>query len=66
MNKLILGAVAAALLHITPTVILVKRPKAVQTLLPDATDFFVREAHLSDADARRLREAGVSQHDVKA
>jgi hypothetical protein len=52
-----LGAVAAVLLHITPTVILVKRPNAVQTLLPDATDFFAREAHLSDADAHRLREA---------
>ncbi len=57
MNKLLLGAVAAALLHITPTVILVKRPQAVQTLLPDATEFFAREAHLSDADAHRLHEA---------
>jgi len=57
VNTLLVGAVAAALLHITPTVILVKRPDAVQMLLPQATAFFARELHLSDADAHRLHEA---------
>ena len=34
MNFLMRAAVIAALLHITPVVVLVKRPDAVQTLLP--------------------------------
>jgi len=34
MNLLICAAAIAALLHITPVVVLVKRPDAVQALLP--------------------------------
>jgi hypothetical protein len=56
MIKLLAGVAVATLLHITPTVILVKRPAAVEALLPGATAFFAREAHLSDADAHRLHE----------
>ncbi len=36
MKTLLLGAVTAALLHITPTVVLVKRQDAVNRLLPGA------------------------------
>lgn len=50
-------AVAAALLHITPTVVLVKRPDAVAAVLPGARTFLAREIHLSDADSHRLHEA---------
>jgi len=57
MKTLIVGAVTAALLHITPTVILVKRPDAVARLLPGAERFAAREIHLSSADARRLHDA---------
>ncbi|MGH2670673.1 MAG: hypothetical protein ACREMM_07555 [Gemmatimonadales bacterium] len=57
MTKLIAGAAVAALLHITPTVVLVKRPEVVKTLLPGAQVYFAREVHLSDADAHRLHEA---------
>jgi hypothetical protein len=57
MKALILGAVAAALLHITPTVILVKREDAVKHLLPDAAQFTARELHLSSADSKRLHDA---------
>jgi hypothetical protein len=59
MTRLIAGGAPAALavlLHITPTVVLVKRADAVKTLLPGATAFFAREVHLSDADAHRLHE----------
>jgi len=49
-------ALVTALLHITPTVVLVKRPDAVATVLPDARTFVAREIHLSDADAHRLHE----------
>jgi hypothetical protein len=56
MTKLIAGAAAAALLHITPTVVLVKRPDAVKTLLPGAEEYFAREVRLSRADAHRLHE----------
>lgn len=56
MNLRLLGAAAAALFHITPTVILVKRPDAVRQLLP-AAQYVARELHLSDADAHRLHEA---------
>ncbi len=55
MNRLILVAVAAAL-HITPTVVLVKREDAVRRLLPEATSFTAREIHLSEADAHKLHE----------
>jgi hypothetical protein len=57
MIDFVVAAVAAALLHITPTVVLVKRPDAVRTLLPGAEQFLARELHLSDADAHRLHEA---------
>jgi hypothetical protein len=57
MNSVILGAAVAALLHITPTVVLVKRTDAVSRLLPGADEFLAREMHLSEADAHRLHEA---------
>src|SRR5256712_8487469 len=57
MNWLIRAATIAALLHITPAVVLVKRPNAVQALLPGADAYFAREVHLSAADAHRLHEA---------
>ncbi|HEV8511085.1 MAG TPA: hypothetical protein VGQ48_11600 [Gemmatimonadales bacterium] len=57
MKTLVLGAVAAALLHITPTVVLVKRQDAVARLLPGADRFAARELHLSSADSRRLHDA---------
>src|SRR2546422_7056084 len=57
MNWLIRAATIAALLHITPAVVLVKRPDAVQALLPGADAYFAREVHLSAADAHRLYEA---------
>lgn len=53
---LLLGLVTA-LVHITPTVVLVKRPDAVAAVLPDARTFVAREFHLSDADAHRLHQA---------
>lgn len=56
MNKLILGAVIAAL-HITPVVVLVKREDAVKRILPEATQFTAREFHLSKPDAKRLKQA---------
>src|ERR1041384_2604955 len=66
MNPLIRTAAIAAVLHITPVVVLVKRPDAVQALLPGAEAYFAREVHLSNADAHRLhlavdggREGGV-------
>ncbi len=57
MKTLFLGATAAALLHITPTVVLIKRTDAVARLLPDAEQFTARELHLSNADSRRLHDA---------
>src|SRR5437899_7073563 len=57
MNWLIRAATIAALLHITPAVVLVKRPNAVQALLPGADAYFAREVHLSAADAHKLHEA---------
>ncbi len=57
MKTLLLGAVAAALLHITPTVVLVKRQDAVTNLLPGADQFTARELHLSSADSRKLHDA---------
>ena len=56
MSWLIRAATVAALLHITPAVVLVKRPDAVQALLPGAEAYFAREVHLSAADAHRLHE----------
>src|SRR5256885_5634986 len=57
MDLLIRAAAIAALFHITPVVVLVKRPDAVQTLLPGADAYVAREVHLSGADAHRLHEA---------
>src|SRR2546430_2211105 len=42
---------------IAPVVVLVKRPDAVQTLLPGADAYVAREVHLSATDAHRLHEA---------
>ncbi len=57
MSPLVRIAIAATALHITPTVILVKRPEAVTRLAPGADAFFAREVHLSGADAHRLNRA---------
>jgi len=57
MNFLIRAAATAAMLHITPIVVLVKRPDAVQALLPGADAYVAREVHLSGTDAHRLHEA---------
>lgn len=57
MIEFVVVAVTAGLLHVTPTIVLVKRPDAVRALLPDAREFVEREIHLSDADAHRLHEA---------
>ena len=56
MNWIVRAAAIVALLHITPAVVLVKRPEAVQALLPGADAYFAREVHLSDVDAHRLHE----------
>lgn len=57
MKTVLLGATTVALLHITPTVVLVKRGDAVARLLPGAETFSARELHLSSADSRRLHDA---------
>jgi hypothetical protein len=57
MNLPICAATIAALLHITPVVVLVKRPDAVQALLPGASAYSAGEVHLSAADAHRLHTA---------
>jgi len=57
MKAIILGAVTAALLHITPTVVMVKRQDAVSHLLPGADQFAARELHLSSTDSRKLHDA---------
>ena len=57
MKTLLLGAAAAALLHITPTVVLVKRQDAVARLLPGADQFTQRELHLSSTDSKRIHDA---------
>ena len=56
MNLVLRGAAIAAVLHITPAVVLVKRPDAVRALLPGADAYVAREVHLSDPDAHRLHE----------
>src|SRR3989454_7302140 len=56
MNFLIRAAAIAAMLHITPIVVLVKRPDAVRALLPGADAYVAREVHLSGTDAHRLHE----------
>jgi len=57
MKTLLFGAAAAVLLHITPTVVLVKRQDAVAHLLPGADQFAARELHLSSADSRKVHDA---------
>src|SRR5256885_13954521 len=57
MNFLVRAAAIAALLHITPVVVLVKRPDAVRALLPGADAYVAHEVHLSATDAHRLHEA---------
>ena len=57
MTKWLAGTALVALLHITPTVVLVTRPDAVKTLLPGAASFVAQEIHLSNADAHRLHAA---------
>src|SRR3989449_10634149 len=57
MNFVIRAAAIAALFHIAPVVVLVKRPDAVQSLLPGADAYTAREVHLSGTDAHRLHEA---------
>ncbi len=57
MKTMILGAAAAVLLHITPTVTLVDRPEVVSKLLEGADRFTAREVHLSSVDERRLHDA---------
>ena len=57
MKTLLLGVAAATLLHITPTVVLMKREAAVAKLLPGADQFVAREMHLSSADSRRIHDA---------
>jgi hypothetical protein len=57
MKTLMLGAAAVALLHITPTVVLMDRPEVVSRLLDGADRFTAREVHLSSADERRLHDA---------
>jgi len=56
MKTLLLGAAAAALLHITPTVVLVKKPDALARLLPAAERLVARDVHLSSSDTRRLHD----------
>jgi len=57
MKALVLGAVTTVLLHITPTVIMVKRQDAVSHLLPGADQFTARELHLSSGDSKKLHDA---------
>ena len=57
MSRMLLAAFAAVLLHVTPTVELVKRADAVHQIFPAADAWFERELHLSDPDAHRLHEA---------
>lgn len=57
MKLFLIGAVMAALLHITPTVVLLKRNEVVARLMPGADQFSARELHLSSADSRQLHDA---------
>ena len=56
MHLLMRAAAIAALFHITPAVVLVKRPDAVRSLLPGADAYYAQEVHLSATDAHRLHE----------
>ena len=57
MTALFAAALAAALPHITPTVVLVSKADAVRQIVPNAQTFTAREVHLSEADAQRLHGA---------
>src|SRR2546422_11210442 len=57
MNLLMRVAAIAMMLPITPAVVLVKRPDAVEALLPGADAYTARDVHLSDVDAHRLHVA---------
>ena len=57
MSRTLLGALTALLLHVTPTVELVKRVDAVRQMFPAADAWFEREVHLSDPDAHKLHQA---------
>src|SRR2546422_4812981 len=57
MNLLMRVAAIAMMLHITPAVVHVKRPDAVEALLPGADAYTARDVHLSDVDAHRLHVA---------
>jgi hypothetical protein len=57
MLTILYGGLAALLLHVTPTVELVKRVDVVRQIFPAADAWFERELHLSDPDAHKLHEA---------
>ena len=57
MKTLLLGVAAATLLHITPTVVMMKREQAVARLLPGAEQFVERDLHLSSGDSKRIHDA---------
>ncbi|HTI03959.1 MAG TPA: hypothetical protein VL549_01470 [Gemmatimonadales bacterium] len=57
MKALVFAAAVAAMLHITPTVIMVKRQDAVAQLLPGADQFAARELHLSSGDSKKIHDA---------
>jgi hypothetical protein len=57
MTRILAGAVAVLVMHVTPTVELVKRVDAVRQMFPAADAWFERELHLSDPDAHKLHEA---------
>jgi len=57
MSRILYCALAALLLHVTPTVELVKHVDAVKQMFPAADAWFERELHLSGRDAHRLHEA---------
>lgn len=57
ISWILAAALGAHSLHMTPVVVLVKRPDAVKALLPGASSFFARDVHLSDPDAHRMHVA---------
>ena len=57
MSRILCGALTALLLHVTPTVELVKRVDAVRQIFPGADAWSERELHLSDPDAHKLHQA---------
>jgi len=57
MSRILCGALAALLLHVTPTVELVKHVDSVKEMFPAADAWFERELHLSGRDAHKLHEA---------